>query len=46
MAQETRGQEMATLEKSEQERIERRQGMQIDWDSPVAMDDGLVLRAS
>ena len=26
-------------------RSERRDGMRIDWDVPIAMDDGLVLRA-
>ena len=24
---------------------EQRDGMQIDWDAPIAMDDGVVLRA-
>ena len=24
---------------------EQRDGMQIDWDAPIEMDDGLVLRA-
>src|SRR5581483_3832109 len=26
-------------------RIETRDGMRIDWDVPITMDDGLVLRA-
>ena len=29
----------------EQHRIEERDGMRIEWDAPIAMDDGLVLRA-
>ena len=28
-----------------QQRSEVRDGMRIDWDVPIAMDDGLVLRA-
>jgi predicted acyl esterase len=31
--------------KSHQHRSETRDGMRIDWDAPIAMDDGLVLRA-
>src|SRR5579863_8452454 len=31
--------------KSHQQRSETRDGMRIDWDVPIAMDDGLVLRA-
>ena len=30
---------------SHQQRTEIRDGMRIDWDVPVTMDDGLVLRA-
>jgi len=26
-------------------RIENRDGMKIEWDVPISMDDGLVLRA-
>ncbi len=29
----------------DQAKSEMRDGMQIDWDSPIAMDDGVVLRA-
>ena len=28
-----------------QEKTETRDGMRIDWDLPIALDDGLVLRA-
>jgi hypothetical protein len=31
--------------KTHQQRSETRDGMRIDWDVPIAMDDGLVLRA-
>ena len=31
--------------KSHQPRSEVRDGMHIDWDVPIKMDDGLVLRA-
>jgi predicted acyl esterase len=31
--------------KSHQQRSETRDGMHIDWDVPITMDDGLVLRA-
>jgi predicted acyl esterase len=31
--------------KTHQQRSEIRDGMRIDWDVPIAMDDGLVLRA-
>jgi predicted acyl esterase len=31
--------------KTHQQRSETRDGMHIDWDVPIAMDDGLVLRA-
>ncbi len=31
--------------KSHQRRSEVRDGMRIDWDVPIAMDDGLILRA-
>jgi predicted acyl esterase len=31
--------------KTHQERSETRDGMRIDWDVPITMDDGLVLRA-
>src|ERR1700728_2892911 len=31
--------------KTHQHRSERRDGMRIDWDVPITMDDGLVLRA-
>ena len=31
--------------KTHQARSETRDGMRIDWDTPIAMDDGLVLRA-
>ncbi len=27
------------------EKSEIRDGMQIDWDVPIAMDDGIILRA-
>src|SRR5271165_5038170 len=30
---------------SHQHRLETRDGMRIDWDVPITMDDGLVLRA-
>jgi len=30
---------------SHQQRTEIRDGMRIDWDVPITMDDGLVLRA-
>src|SRR6202165_3608320 len=29
----------------QQHRTESRDGMTIDWDAPIAMDDGIVLRA-
>jgi hypothetical protein len=35
----------AAAGKTHQERSETRDGMRIDWDVPIAMDDGLVLRA-
>ena len=35
----------ATAAKSHQKRSEVRDGMQIDWDVPIRMDDGLLLRA-
>ena len=31
--------------KTHQQRSETRDGMRIDWDVPIAMDDGLILRA-
>ena len=31
--------------KTHQRRSETRDGMRIDWDVPITMDDGLVLRA-
>src|SRR6202008_4987526 len=31
--------------KTHQQRSETRDGMKIDWDVPIALDDGLVLRA-
>src|SRR5690606_21676509 len=31
--------------RTHQHRSEVRDGMRIDWDVPIAMDDGLVLRA-
>ena len=31
--------------KTHQQRSETRDGMRIDWDVPITMDDGLVLRA-
>ena len=31
--------------KTHQQRSETRDGMHIDWDVPITMDDGLVLRA-
>ena len=31
--------------KTHQPRSETRDGMRIDWDTPITMDDGLVLRA-
>jgi uncharacterized protein len=33
------------MAKNSAERSEVRDGMQIDWDVPIAMDDGIVLRA-
>ncbi len=35
----------ATVAKTHQYRSETRDGMRIDWDVPITMDDGLVLRA-
>lgn len=29
-----------------QHRIEKREGMVIEWDAPIEMDDGLILRAN
>ena len=34
-----------TGDKTHEHRSESRDGMRIDWDVPIAMDDGLVLRA-
>jgi predicted acyl esterase len=36
---------MTVLDKELVTRSEQRDGMQIDWDVPIKMDDGLVLRA-
>ena len=35
----------APVGKTHQHRSEIRDGMRIDWDVPITMDDGLVLRA-
>jgi predicted acyl esterase len=35
----------ATMQGGEQQRSEIRDGMRIDWDVPIPMDDGVVLRA-
>ena len=35
----------ATGGKTHEHRSEVRDGMRIDWDVPIRMDDGLVLRA-
>jgi len=35
----------AAVRKTLKQRSETRDGMRIDWDVPIAMDDGLVLRA-
>ena len=35
----------ATGGKTHEPRSEMRDGMRIDWDVPIKMDDGLVLRA-
>src|ERR1700684_2465118 len=42
---EARMAEAAGARKTHQPRSETRDGMQIDWDVPIKMDDGLVLRA-
>ncbi len=42
---EARMAEAAGDRKTHQERSGTRDGMRIDWDVPIAMDDGLVLRA-
>ena len=36
---------MTTMEAVDIARSEVRDGMRIDWDVPIKMDDGLVLRA-
>ena len=36
---------MSTAAKTHQPRSELRDGMHIDWDVEIAMDDGLVLKA-
>ena len=36
---------MKTQEKDAQAKTEFRDGMRIDWDAPIVMDDGIVLRA-
>ncbi len=35
----------AAAAKTHEMRSETRDGMHIDWDVPIAMDDGIVLRA-
>src|SRR5579883_1763491 len=35
----------ATMDLKSQMKSEIRDGMRVDWDTPIAMDDGLVLRA-
>ena len=42
---EGRARSAAAPGKTHQQRSEMRDGMRIDWDVPIAMDDGLVLRA-
>jgi hypothetical protein len=42
---ETRMAQAVGERKTHQPRGETRDGMRIDWDTPIAMDDGLVLRA-
>ena len=42
---EARMAEAAGVRKTHQPRSETRGGMRIDWDVPITMDDGLVLRA-